>query len=424
MTYEQTLQYLYEKTPLYQHIGNKAYKPGLDNIQQLDTHFEHPHTAFKTIHVGGTNGKGSVSHSLAAVLQSNGYKVGLYTSPHLQDFAERIRVNGEKISKNYIIDFVSNSQKYIEQMSLSFFELTTMMAFCYFKEQKVDYAIIEVGLGGRLDSTNIITPIASVITNISFDHTYLLGNTLKEIATEKAGIIKQNTPIIIGEKQEETNAVFKNKAKEMNAPIFFAEEMYQLSQLKEDPEHTVYSIDNFGTIACQLRGWCQQKNTITILSAIQVLQHMCKIVISEKAIHHGLANVTSLTGLLGRWQVMQYHPTMIADTAHNEAGLKWIIKQLTAMTYERLHIVLGLADDKDTDKILNLLPKEATYYFTQASIKRALPASVLQQEGKKLGLQGSCYNSVMEAKKAALKDANDKDVIYIGGSTFVVAEAI
>ena len=253
MTYEQTLQYLYEKTPLYQHIGNKAYKPGLDNIKQLDTHFEHPHTAFKTIHVGGTNGKGSVSHSLAAVLQSNGYKVGLYTSPHLQDFAERIRVNGEKISKNYIIDFVSNSQKYIEQMSLSFFELTTMMALCYFKEQKVDYAIIEVGLGGRLDSTNIITPIASVITNISFDHTYLLGNTLKEIATEKAGIIKQNTPIIIGEKQEETNAVFKNKAKEMNAPIFFAEEIYQLSQLKEEAEHTVYSIDNFGKLPLCLK---------------------------------------------------------------------------------------------------------------------------------------------------------------------------
>jgi dihydrofolate synthase / folylpolyglutamate synthase len=424
MTYEETLQYLYEKTPLYQHIGNKAYKPGLDNIQQLDASFGHPHTAYKTIHVGGTNGKGSVSHSLAAVLQSCGYKVGLYTSPHLQDFAERIRVNGAKIAQKYVIDFVTKSQPHIEHMSLSFFELTTMMALCYFKDEQVDIAIIEVGLGGRLDSTNIITPIASVITNISFDHTYLLGNTLKEIATEKAGIIKKQIPIIIGEKLLDTKDVFTTKASEMDAPLFFAEEMFQLSLATEEAYHTVYTIDNFGTIACELRGWCQQKNTITILCAIRVIQRLCNIVISEEAIHNGLANVTSLTGLLGRWQIVQKKPIIIADTAHNEAGLEFIVKQLASLQYERLHIVLGMADDKDTKKILSLLPKDARYYFTQASIKRALPSDALQQEGKKFGLEGTCYRTVIDAKNAAMKNANDKDVIYIGGSTFVVAEAI
>ncbi|MBP6230371.1 MAG: bifunctional folylpolyglutamate synthase/dihydrofolate synthase [Paludibacteraceae bacterium] len=424
MTYTETLTYLYDKTPLYQHIGNKAYKPGLNTIQDLDTHFAHPHTAYRSIHVGGTNGKGSVSHSLAAILQSCGYTVGLYTSPHLKDFSERIRVNGKPIKTNYVVNFVEQIQWFIEEKSLSFFELTTMMAFCYFREQKVDFAIIEVGLGGRLDSTNIIKPILSVITNISYDHTYLLGNTLQEIAYEKAGIIKQNTPIVIGETVPETLPVFKKKASEMDAPIIFAEETDTIEHVQKELEYTVFQFTKTGRIKFELNGFCQQKNIATILTATQILQKECGIAISAKAMQEGLLHVVSLTRLLGRWQTLQHEPLVIADTAHNEAGIRWIVKQLESMHYEHLHIVLGMVNDKDISSILSLLPKNASYYFTQAAIQRAVESEVLQKEANKFELYGNHYPSVALAKKAALKQAQPNDLIYIGGSTFVVAEVL
>lgn len=400
MNYQETLQYLYVKTPAFQHVGQSAYKPGLDNVVALSKAYNHPHTAFKTIHVAGTNGKGSVSHTLAAILQSAGYKVGLYTSPHLRDFSERIRVNGKPIDADYVVQFVAQSQGIIEQLNPSFFEITTLMAFSYFKEQAVDIAVIEVGLGGRLDSTNIITPILSVITNVSFDHVALLGDTLEKIAEEKAGIIKPGIPVVVGEATPNLRSIYLSKG----SPVVFAQD------------------DAESYLPFALQGDCQRFNKKTILAAVRLLQQ--KMPISSDAIAHGLMQVVALTGLQGRWQQLGEKPLIIADTGHNEAGIRLIVQQLSRLSYQTLRMVIGVVNDKDVKTMLSLLPKQATYYFTNANIPRALPANELQALAKNYDLIGKSYPSVQEALNAAKNDASTNDVIFVGGSNFIVAEVV
>ena len=404
MTYDETIEYLFNSTPLFQNVGKAAYKEGLANTLALDEYFGHPHTQFKTIHVGGTNGKGSTSHSLASVLQSAGYKVGLFTSPHLKDFRERIRINGEMISEKYVVDFVEQQRSFFEPLYPSFFELTTAMAFKYFADEKVDVAVIEVGLGGRLDCTNIITPVLSIITNISFDHVNLLGNTLEKIASEKAGIIKHGVPVVIGETTSETRTVFETKAKEVDTQIVFAEE-------KEIPE-----------IPFKLGGDYQQKNLRTILTALSILRNAFNI--SEQNISYGLSNVCEQTGLMGRWQTLKECPKTVCDVGHNVGGFEYIVKQLTRQQYKTLRIVIGMVNDKDINGVLALLPKDAKYYFTKAKVARALQPEELQEKAKEYGLNGNCYPSVTEAYEAAVKEASTDDFIFIGGSCFVVAEVV
>jgi len=404
MTYDETIEYLFNSTPLFQNVGKAAYKEGLANTLALDEYFGHPHTQFKTIHVGGTNGKGSTSHSLASVLQSAGYKVGLFTSPHLKDFRERIRINGEMISEEYVVDFVEQHRSFFEPLYPSFFELTTAMAFKYFADEKVDVAVIEVGLGGRLDCTNIITPVLSIITNISFDHVNLLGNTLEKIASEKAGIIKHGVPVVIGETTSETRTVFETKAKEVGTQIVFAEE-------KEIPE-----------IPFELGGDYQQKNLRTILTALSILRSSFNI--SEQNISYGLSNVCEQTGLMGRWQTLKEFPKTVCDVGHNVGGFEYIVKQLTRQQYKTLRIVIGMVNDKDINGVLALLPKDAKYYFTKAKVARALRPEELQEKAKEYGLNGNCYPSVTEAYEAAVKEASTDDFIFIGGSCFVVAEVV
>ena len=403
MNYQDTIQYLYNSTPVFEHVGASAYKEGLSNSWALDEHFNHPHTKFKTIHVAGTNGKGSCSHTLAAILQAEGYRVGLFTSPHLVDFRERIKVNGECISQEYVIDFVENERSFFEPLHPSFFELTTAMAFKYFADAHVDIAVIEVGLGGRLDCTNIITPILSVITNISFDHTQFLGDTLEKIATEKAGIIKRDIPVVIGETTSETRNVFLNKAKEMNAPIFFAEEY----------NHPIANELDF-----ELKGSYQEKNKQTILCAISHLP----LPISLSSIKEGLSHVVELTGLMGRWQTIREHPTVICDTGHNVGGWQYLSQQIKSQPCKNLHIVFGMVDDKDIDTVMNMLPTNATYYFTQAQTKRAIPANIVEEKGKEHHLKGYVFPQVADAYKAALHHANEDDFIFVGGSSYIVAD--
>ncbi len=404
MTYDETIEYLFNSTPLFQNVGKAAYKEGLANTLALDEYFGHPHTQFKTIHVGGTNGKGSTSHSLASVLQSAGYKVGLFTSPHLKDFRERIRINGEMISEEYVVDFVEHHRSFFEPLYPSFFELTTAMAFKYFADEKVDVAVIEVGLGGRLDCTNIITPVLSIITNISFDHVNLLGNTLEKIASEKAGIIKPGVPVVIGETTSKTRTVFETKAKEVGTQIVFAEE-------KEIPE-----------IPFELGGDYQQKNLRTIMTALSILRNAFNI--SEQNISYGLSNVCEQTGLMGRWQTLKECPKTVCDVGHNVGGFEYIVKQLTRQQYKTLRIVIGMVNDKDINGVLALLPKDAKYYFTKAKVARALRPEELQEKAKEYGLNGNCYPSVTEAYEAAVKEASTDDFIFIGGSCFVVAEVV
>jgi dihydrofolate synthase/folylpolyglutamate synthase len=400
MNYQETLQYLYVKTPAFQHVGQSAYKPGLDNVIALSQAYGHPHLAFQTIHVAGTNGKGSVSHTLAAILQSAGYKVGLYTSPHLRDFSERIRVNGQPIEPNYVVNFVAQSQGIIEQLNPSFFEITTLMAFSYFKQQAVDVAVIEVGLGGRLDSTNIITPVLSVITNVSFDHVALLGDTLEKIAQEKAGIIKPGVPVVVGEAPANLRPIYLEKG----SPVVFAQD------------------DAESPLPFALQGDCQVMNKKTILAAVRLLQQ--KMPISSEHIAHGLMHVVELTGLKGRWQTLGENPLIIADTGHNEAGIKLIVQQLSRIKCTALRMVIGVVNDKDVHAMLALLPKDAIYYFTNAQIPRALPANELQALAKNYGLIGKNYASVQEALQAAKNDASETDVIFVGGSNFIVAEVV
>ena len=445
MTYHQTLEYLYNRLPVFHHIGSSAYKPGLTNTIRLMEALGNPYRKYHTIHVAGTNGKGSVSHFLAAILQKAGYKTGLYTSPHLVDFGERIKVNGQMIDQHFVIDFVEQRKTLFDDIEPSFFEATMAMAFDYFAAQQVDVAIVEVGLGGRLDSTNVIEPDLSIITNISFDHVGFLGDTLAKIAYEKAGIIKPNTPVIIGEALSETRPIFEQKAAEMNAHIIFAEEQYQVHPNKEQ-----YSSANkmFVDIKCEekiklknpvaigLLGNYQLKNTATVLSAVAQLNNLIKKenfpptpltidgLISEEIIRGGLENVVEITGLQGRWQILQQQPTVIIDTGHNEAGIRQVVEQLQHQQYETLHIVIGMVNDKDISSVLKLLPKNAVYYFTQAAVARALSAQEFQQQAQRFGLQGSSFSNTKDAVTAALKQSKEDDLVFIGGSNFVVGEVL
>ena len=424
MNYEETLTYLYNSAPLFQHIGKDAYKEGLSNTLELDGHFGHPHRKFKTIHVAGTNGKGSCSHTLAAILQSAGYKVGLYTSPHLVDFRERIRINGTPIPKDEVIRFVEEERSFFEPLHPSFFELATAMAFQYFAKEEIDVAVIEVGLGGRLDCTNIITPDLCIITNISFDHVQFLGDTLPKIASEKAGIIKPDIPVVIGEANDETRPIFEQKASEMNAPIYFAEdEKWILESSIVQAGKRIYQTKTYNDLEGELGGLCQEKNTATLLSALHVLQEL-GYPISENHIRQGFSHVCQLTGLMGRWQKLEEHPTLICDTGHNKGGIKYIVEQLSHETYKRLHIIIGMVNDKDISGVLAMLPKDAVYYFTQASVQRALPANELKELAQKVKLQGCLYPNVEEAVQAARNAANKDDFIFVGGSTFIVADLL
>ena len=408
MNYKDTLDYLYNSAPLFQQIGAGAYKEGLENTWALDEHFGHPHRSFRSIHIAGTNGKGSCSHTLAAILQEAGYKVGLYTSPHLIDFRERIRVNGQPVPEAYVIRFVEEERAFFEPLHPSFFELTTAMAFRYFAEEKVDVAVVEVGLGGRLDCTNIIRPDLCIITNISLDHVQFLGDTLEKIAGEKAGIIKPGIPVVIGETTPETRPVFQKKAEEVGAPIHFAEE--EVKEVHPDWEY-------------ELKGLYQEKNRRTLWAALPLLQEE-GYQISESDIQAGFAHVVELTGLMGRWQKLQEHPTLVCDTGHNVGGIQYIAEQLRRQVFRRLHIVIGMVNDKDVRGVLALLPREATYYFTQASVKRALPAGQLARLAAEARLQGTCYPDVPSAVRAAQKESLPEDFIFVGGSSFIVADLL
>lgn len=421
MNYQETIEYLFNSTPVFEKVGAKAYKPGLQTTETLDEHFGHPHRQFKSIHVAGTNGKGSCSHTLAAILQSEGYKVGLFTSPHLVDFRERIRVNGECISEQYIIDFVKEERSFFEPLHPSFFELTTALAFKYFAEQKVDIAIIEVGLGGRLDCTNIITPILSIITNISKDHTQFLGNTLTDIAGEKAGIIKPGVPVIIGEDLPETRPVFLQKAQKENAPIIFAQdENHQEVQKAEHINGKMeYTTRTWGKLTGELCGDYQAKNMNTILNAVKYLTLVKN---EEASIKYGISHVTELTGLMGRWQKIQDKPLVICDTGHNVGGWQYLAPQIKAQACRQLRIVFGMVDDKDVTTVMKMLPKDAIYYWTQATTKRAIKVEKIAELGTSLGLNGNVYPSVNKAFKAALADAAEDDFIFVGGSSYIVAD--
>ena len=431
MTYKETTEYLFTSAPLFQNIGKDAYKEGLSNTEALDEHFDHPHRSYKTIHVAGTNGKGSTSHTIASVLQAAGYKVGLFTSPHLIDFRERIRVNGEMISEQYVIDFVEQHRSFFEPLYPSFFELTTAMAFKYFEEQKVDIAIIEVGLGGRLDCTNIIKPITSIITNISFDHVAFLGNTLAKIAGEKAGIIKKDVPVVVGETVPETRPVFEAKAKEVGTTIEFAEEDPEVqSHAFNDKGEISYSTKTYGDLEGELGGACQIKNTRTILCALKHINEALGGTLSVDNVKTGFATVCESTGLMGRWQKIKEQPLTICDTGHNVGGFEDITRQLAhekEKAYKaggKMRIVLGMVNDKDINGVLSMLPTDAIYYFTQASVKRAMPCDEIKKLASNHNLLGNDYPSVREAYLAAQKDADAHDFVYVGGSSFVVADLL
>lgn len=424
MNYQETIEYLYNSAPVFEHIGASAYKEGLENTLTLDEHFNHPHTHFLSIHIAGTNGKGSCSHSLAAILQAEGYKVGLYTSPHLVDFRERIKVNGKMIPEQYVIDFVRNERSFFEPLHPSFFELTTALAFKYFAEQKIDIAIIEVGLGGRLDCTNIITPILSIITNISFDHTQFLGNSLAEIAGEKAGIIKQGVPTIIGEAVPETRVVFQSKAQKMDSVITFAEDIPALLSSHILPNGGIkYQTRFFGDIEGELGGTYQEKNTNTVLTAAMYLYNK-GIIKDVTSISLGLSKVCETTGLMGRWQKLKEHPLVICDTGHNAGGWKYLSQQIKQQPCKHRRIIFGMVDDKDLHTVIRMLPKEATFYWTQPSTKRAFPVKKIAEEAKEYGLDGNCYETVKDAYMTALKDAGEEDFIFVGGSSYIVADLL
>jgi dihydrofolate synthase/folylpolyglutamate synthase len=425
MNYQDALNYLYNNAPMFQQVGGIAYKEGLANTHELDDHFSHSHTLYKTIHIGGTNGKGSCSHTLSAILQKAGYKTGLYTSPHLIDFRERIRVNGQPITEEYVVRFLEQHRTFLERLHTSFFELTTAMAFCYFADSCVDVAVIEVGLGGRLDCTNIICPDVSVITNISFDHTQFLGSALEEIATEKAGIIKQNTPVVIGETVMETKPVFVRTAEKLDAPIIFAEEEKFLLNAKTDEENhrIIYHTDLYGTFSGELEGLYQLKNTNTLLSVINQLKKK-EYRITSKNVHDGFAHVTKLTGFLGRWQRLSNQPTLVCDAGHNVAGITYIVNQLKKEKFNQLHFVIGMVNDKDINGILTLLPQNALYYFTKAGIPRALPENELMRAAHSIRLKGDSYPNVVAAVKAARERSRPDDFIFVGGSMFLVGDLL
>lgn len=405
MDYPETLDWMFRQLPMYQRQGKAAFKKDLTNTIAFVEELGDPHKKFKSIHVAGTNGKGSVSHMLASILQEQGYKVGLYTSPHLKDFRERIRLNGQEVSEDFVVDFIQKHQQFIEKQGLSFFEMTVGMAFQYFAEEKIDIAIIEVGLGGRLDSTNVIQPEVSVITNIGLDHTQFLGNTLTEIAQEKAGIIKKNTPVIIGETTPETESVFLAQAAKQGAPLYFSEEYREELPLSD------------------LKGNYQKMNIRTVIEAIRVLG-ILNWEISTESIDQGLATVVENTGLRGRWFSLGESPKVICDTGHNAEGLSLVMEQLNAEKFERLHIILGVVNDKDLKSVLPLFPESASYYFCKPNIPRGMPVEKLSSEAENFDLIGESFPSVREAYEAAKNEANQSDLIFIGGSTFTVAEII
>ena len=445
MTYNETLEYLYNAAPAFEKVGAGAYKEGLNTTITLDEHFGHPHKRYHTIHVAGTNGKGSVSHTLAALLQIAGYKVGLYTSPHLVDFSERIRVNGKPIDHEYVVDFVERERYYFEPLHPSFFELTTALAFKYFAEQEVDIAVIEVGLGGRLDCTNIITPLLSIITNISFDHTSFLGDTLEKIAEEKAGIIKKGVPVVIGEHTSETRKVFETKAENVSAPIIFAQDNnYIISSQPTDDGGREYKTKSFGVLRGVLGGAYQEKNLNTILNSLLPLARSLKKkglfpmpVGCDKQentlldmLRVALTEVCNMTGLSGRWHILQQQPLVICDTGHNLAAWQYLSKQITFVAKLRkkknkrsnLRIVFGMVDDKDVKAVLDLLPPKAYYYFTQAYTHRAIPADRICQLATERRLQGQVFHSVKKAYRKAMEDSDADDFIFVGGSSYVVAD--
>lgn len=426
MTYQQTLDYLFTKLPMFSRIGAAAYKKDLTNTWALLKTLDNPQQKLKTIHIAGTNGKGSTSHMLAAILQTAGYKTGLYTSPHLKDFRERIRINGDFIEESFVIDFVQYIQPSITLLEPSFFEITVAMAFDYFARQKVDIAIVEVGLGGRLDSTNVIIPELSVITNIGKDHMNLLGDTLEKIAVEKAGIIKKEIPVVIGETLPETLPVFETTAKSLQAPLLIATRQFYITDWKYENHRLIVSIvqthnDAHHQYRLDLPGIYQTKNLATVLTAIHQLQQQGWH-IEEKHIQQALQNVKKMTGLHGRWEIVHHHPMVVLDVGHNEDGIKQISEQLSFTNYHHLHIVIGMVKDKEVEKVLPLLPSLATYYFTRASIPRALPEEELQAKGAQSGKLGNCYSSVNTALKAALNNAKKEDLILVCGSVFVVGE--
>ena len=406
MTYLETVNWMFNQLPMYQNHGASAYRKDLTNTILLASHLENPERNLKCIHVAGTNGKGSASHMLASILQEAGYKVGLYTSPHLKDFRERIKINGQEISEIFVCDFIAKNKTFFEQNELSFFEMSVGLAFEYFKKENVDIAIVEVGMGGRLDSTNIITPLISVITNIGLDHQQFLGDTLEKIAFEKAGIIKPNIPVVIGEYLPETKLVFSSKADKNNAAIFFASDLIS----------EIYPSDLIGNY--------QVFNIKTVIQTIRIIQSQKQFLVTEKNIRNGLMNVIKKTGLQGRWQQIKEKPKVICDTAHNSNGLKIVLKQVQNENYDCLNIVLGFVNDKDLDQILTLFPKNANYFFCKPNIPRGLEVLDLQKKALEFGLIGNIYNSATEAYKNALLSSSENDFIYVGGSTFVVAEIL
>lgn len=416
MNYQECLEWMFSQLPAFQRIGKAAYKDNLDNTYAIMDVLGDPHLKFKSIHVAGTNGKGSTSHLLASAFQEAGYKVGLYTSPHLRDFRERIRINGEMIPEESVLDFIQQNKDAFEEIKPSFFEMTVGMAFHYFAQEKVDIAILETGMGGRLDSTNIVRPELSVITNIGLDHTQFLGDTLGKIAIEKAGIIKTNVPVIIGETQEEIQHVFLDKAKSLDAPLYFADQEYRVE--KEENEYSISGELLKIHLQVPLYGDYQQKNILTAFAACREMG------LDLEKIMLGFNRVIENTGFKGRWEILGHEPKVICDTAHNEAGLSFVMKQLRQENYEKLHIVLGVVDDKNLDAVLGFFPKTAQYYFCKADIPRGLDANVLQQKAIKFSLIGSVYSSVQEAYQNALSTASSQDLVFIGGSTFTVAEVV
>lgn len=429
--YQATLEYLYNRLPMFQRTGPPAYKHSLETTLNLDQIYNHPHRSFPSVHVAGTNGKGSVSHMIASILQASGYRTGLFTSPHLKDFRERIRVNGQLVDQQFVIDWVSN---YIDKgvhdtLQPSFFELTAILAFDYFSQQKVDIAVVEVGLGGRLDSTNIITPALSIITNISLDHTALLGDTLSLIAAEKAGIIKEGVPVVIGQRHPETTSVFMDAAALKGAPIWFAEYEYRVEYLLADPDGFQRpsirrgNINVYPDLKLDLAGNYQQFNLPAVLTSIDLLRQQ-EWLIPDSAIYEGLSEVISQTGLQGRWQTLGANPRIVCDTGHNEGGISEVVAQIRQTPYKKLHIVFGTVADKDPSDVLKLLPTDATYYFCHANIPRALNSHKLREAATVFGLNGEAYESVTEAFAKAKESAAKEDFIFIGGSTFVVAEIL
>lgn len=426
MNYPETVDYLYTHLPMFQKVGSSALKKDLNNTLLLTRSLGNPQSKFKSVHIAGTNGKGSSAHTMAAILQSAGYKTGLYTSPHLKNFTERIKINGQEIPETQVVSFVGKIKPEIESIRPSFFEVTVAMAFDFFAREKVDIAIIETGLGGRLDSTNVIQPLLSLITNIGLDHQAILGETLEEIAAEKAGIIKQNVPVVIGEYQEAVATVFKDKATAMDAPLYFAGKAFEIEKAASDENSNRYNVYfnkeiYLSNLSLSLTGDYQALNVGGILKSIQILDES-GFTIPEKAIRDGFLNVKTLTGLKGRWQILGKNPLIVCDTGHNEAGVNYIVNQLRSLRYNHLYIVLGVSNDKKLDGIFRLLPEEAFYYFCQAKLPRALQADLLATSASRFGLKGRIVPDVNEAIKEAKSKALADDLVFIGGSSFVVAE--